>query len=275
MVDAFRPHTLEEALKMRSQNKVLLYAGGTDCMVHPNSLLPFLFIGHLEVLKEIREEDTHYAIGSGCTYKELINSPFIPEILKMAAREVASPAIRNVGTIGGNICNASPAGDMLPILYALHASVKLTSLHSQRVIKIEDFITAPKQTVMNRDEILETIIVPKQSFNKVYYKKVGARKADAISKLSFAGLIELKGDRIKDLRIALGAVAPTVVKDRRIESQYIGWHLTELLHQKKVFLDRYEALIKPIDDQRSTAAYRKKTSLRLIEDFLVSSSVQF
>lgn len=271
MVNGFRPGTFEEALSIKSSKDVLVYAGGTDCMVHRKSEAPMLFIGHLRELKEMWEDGEGITIGAASTYAELLASLIVPEILKRAAAEVASPAIRNVGTIGGNLCNASPAGDTLPVLYALHALVKLTSLHSSRMMKIEDFIKGPKQTVIGPDEILESITLPKQSFNKVYYQKIGARKADAISKLSFVGLMQITDGTVQEMRVAVGAVAPIVVKDRETERMGIGRPIEEVLQHKKEFLDRYKALITPIDDQRSTASYRKKTSLRLIEDFMVTS----
>ncbi|WP_070001094.1 FAD binding domain-containing protein [Cellulosilyticum sp. I15G10I2] len=273
MVKAFRPSTLEEALAIINKYKVLLYAGGTDCMVHETSHFPVLFLNYLAEISKVNEDEDHLYIGSMCTYDTLLKQDSTPEILKQAMGQIASPAIRNVGTIGGNICNASPAGDTLPVLYALHASIKLVSMHSSRVIKIEDFITGPKRTDIKHNEILETIIVPKQSFNKMYYKKVGARKADAISKLSFVGLMQVTDGVIKDMRVAIGAAAPTVVKDREIEQECIGRTLSEVVHDKEVFLDRYKAIITPIDDQRSTAYYRKKIGLRLIEDFMVTSSL--
>jgi CO/xanthine dehydrogenase FAD-binding subunit len=273
VVKSFRPDTYLEALQIIDAEKAVPYAGGTDWMVRKNSESNLIFLNHLQALKVVQEEDENLYIGAVCTYKELLSLESIPPVLKMAIKEIASPAIRNAGTIGGNLCNASPAGDTLPVLYALQANVKLTSVYSSRVIKIQDFILGPKRTDIRPNEILECIIVPKQSFNKVYYQKVGARKADAISKLSFVGLMQIREGIIEEIRIAMGAVGPTVVKSSEIEQQYKGISLQEVLHERKEFLDRYEAIIQPIDDQRSTALYRKKTSLKLLEDFLVTSSL--
>lgn len=273
MVSGFRPNTFEEALYIIDANEAMLYAGGTDCMVHKPSGKAMLFINQLRELSQIKEDDNNLYIGSACTYAELLKAANIPRILKLVMIQIASPAIRNVGTIGGNICNASPAGDTLPVLYAMHASVKLTAIHSSRVLKIKDFIIGPKRTAIKPNEILEYIIMPKQSFNKVYYQKVGARKADAISKLSFVGLMQITDGIIQDMRVAIGSVAPTVVKDREIEKRCTHKSTLEILHAKQEFLDRYETLITPIDDQRSTALYRKKTSLRLLDDFIVTSSL--
>ena len=135
MVEGYSPSTFEEALKILNEKDVIIYAGGTDLMVknkNTTSLLPkfnkdLLYVGNLNELKEIKEDENKIKIGAACTLSSLLRVERIPEVLKEAIRHIASPAIRNMGTIGGNICNASPAGDTLPILYALDAKLKLIS----------------------------------------------------------------------------------------------------------------------------------------------------
>ena len=276
MVETYFPSTWEEALSIRSAVQAAVYAGGTDLMVKKKNealMLPrfdisVMFIGHLQELQQIRQEEKALIIGSACTYDMLLKAKEIPEILKKAIAEIASPAIRNKGTLGGNICNASPAGDTLPVLYALGASLRLETEALGREVPIEKFIRGPGKTILKENEMLKEIYIPTDSFEVQYYKKVGARKADAISKLSFVGLMKTKNALVEDIRIAFGAVAPTVVRCKEIEKQLIGKDIKDLAEDCFFILDKYKKVITPIDDQRSTAAYRKAVSLRLLQDFL-------
>lgn len=276
MVDGYLPKDLSEALKILKEKDVTIYAGGTDLMVRNKntaSLLPkfnkdLLYIGNLKELKEIKESDDNLEIGAACTLSALLRSKEVPEVLKEAIRQIASPAIRNMGTIGGNICNASPAGDTLPVIYALDAKLKLTSENSSREVCIKDFILGPRKILLEKNEILENIIIPKAEFNKTYYEKVGARKASAISKLSFVGLAEIENEKIKEIRISIGSVAPKVVRIKEAEDILIGINMNDLESKMEEVKKVYSKEIVPISDQRSTATYRKAVALRLIQYFL-------
>lgn len=276
MVDGYLPKDFGEALKILNEKDVTIYAGGTDLMVRNKnaaSLLPkfnneLLYIGNLKELKEIKESADNLEIGAACTLSTILRAKEISEVLKESIRQIASPAIRNMGTIGGNICNASPAGDTLPALYALDAKLKLTSKNSSREVDIKDFILGPRKILLEKHEILESIIIPKSKFNKAYYEKVGARKASAISKLSFVGLAEIENEKIKEIRIAIGSVAPKVVRIKEAEDILIGINMNDLESKMEEVKQVYSKEIVPISDQRSTATYRKTVALRLIQYFL-------
>lgn len=276
MVEGYTPKDFKEALTLLKDKELIIYAGGTDLMVrykNNSSLLPkfnsnLLFIGYIDELKSIDDTDDTIIVGAAATLSELLRNDETPEILKTAIRSIASPAIRNIATIGGNICNGSPAGDTLPILYALEAKCRITSLRGSREIPIEDFILGPRKIDIKKDELLEKIMIPKINFDKEVYEKVGARKASAISKLSFVALKKISDNKIQDIRIAFGAVGPTVVKSKEIEKILIGKEINKINEVIQEVLERYSKLITPIDDQRSTAIYRKTVSLRLLEDFL-------
>lgn len=276
MVDGYSPKDLEEALEILNEKNVTIYAGGTDLMVRNKnaaSLLPkfnndLLYIENLKELKGIKKLDDALEIGAACTLSSLLREIEIPEVLKEAIRQIASPAIRNMGTIGGNICNASPAGDTLPILYALDTRLRLINKNSMREVNIKDFILGPRKILLEKNEILKSILIPKAEFNKTYYEKVGARKASAISKLSFIGLAEVKDEKIEDIRIAIGSVAPKVVRIKSAEDLLIGSNLKDLKKKIEEVKDIYSNEIVPIDDQRSTAVYRKTVALKLIQYFL-------
>ncbi len=270
MVNAIYPKTLEDAVAAKSDNTALVpYAGGTDWMVNRRPGTPLLFLNYIPALREIRREGGELVIGACCTYTGLLESGEIPAILRQAVIEVASPAIRNLGTLGGNICNASPAGDTLPPLYALDARVRLASASGKRELPIASFIQGVRKTALAGGELLEAVIIPNKEFSRSYYKKVGARNAVAISKASFAGLMSVEKGRVASISMAFGSVAATVVRRPEIEASLCGKTARELAEQKDEIASMYDPFILPIDDQRSTADYRKRVCMALLKDFLL------
>lgn len=278
MVEVFIPEDLSTALDILDAHKAIPFAGGTDIMVRakrwtgvvPKFDSPVMFIGQIGELKEIALSDGELTIGAMCTLADLLRDERLPTCLREAISQMASPAIRNVATIGGNICNASPAGDTLPPLYAMNAMLTIKSRKCVKKVPIYQFIKGPGATIRKRDEILCSITIPIENFNVSFYRKVGTRKATALAKLSFLGLARITDDKIEDVRIAFGAVAPTVIRSRETEENIIGMSLQEVEKMLPEIIERYSRLIRPIDDQRSTAEYRKNVSLNLLRYFLVS-----
>ncbi len=268
MVDAYFPRTLKEALEIRKDRPAIPYGGGTDLMVREGHDKPFLFIGSLEELKTVTKAGDHIAIGAACTYADLLKDDRIPAPLRKSVEEVAAPAIRNLGTIGGNVCNASPAGDTLPVLYAMNALLVLESADGTRIMGIDEFIQGVKNTVLGKDQLLTRILIP-EGMTGYAYMKIGARKSLAISKLVFTGVHRVDRDVIEDVGIAFGAVGPTVLRSRGIEEKILGKRRGEL--DIEGILNDYAAIIHPIDDQRSTAEYRRKTCLNLLREYLTSA----
>ena len=175
-------------------------------------------------------------------------------MLVAAAREVGSPQIQNRGTLGGNVANASPAGDTLPVLAATEAIIVLRSLDGERRVPFASFYTGYRKTAMRADELIVSIEVPAVE-GRQWFRKVGTRAAQAISKVVMAGV------RAPSPRIALGSVAPTVVRVPRTEAVLAcGGSLAEA---QAVLMDE----IQPIDDIRSTAAYRRQVSANLLAQF--------
>jgi CO/xanthine dehydrogenase FAD-binding subunit len=281
MVGGFIPNNLGEALEIRAAKKVIPYAGGTELMVKEEAAGDYLFLHRLPELKELSADNGHIRIGSGCTFAELLESDIAPPLLKEAVGGIAAPAIRNLGTIGGNICNASPAGDTLPPLYLYDAAIVLASLDPnsntadkkiiERRLPIADFILGVRKTALKDNEILTAIEIPLSSFTHTAYQKVGARKAQAISKLSFAAAARIENGEIKDFRAAFGAVGITVVRRRDLEKHITG-QKAAAVHPEETRA-RYEPVLKPIDDQRSSGEYRKQVCLNLLADFLESVSL--
>lgn len=272
MVKAYKPSCIKDALEIINNEKCLLFAGGTDIMIKKKSFCGteynfennVLFLYSIDELKGIVWENGYIKIGSCCTLSYIAQSKLIPKTFKDVIESMASPAIRNVATIGGNICNASPAGDTLPYLYAVNAILTLESLNGKREVYIGDFIKGPKIVDIKADEILTEVKIPVEDFDTSIFKKVGTRKATALSKVSFIGLA--KNKNLKDIRIAFGAVGPTVVRSQEIEKMIINMDIIDI-HK---IIDMYSNIITPIDDQRSTLLYRKEVSLKLLEDFLFS-----
>lgn len=272
----YMPENLQEALDILDKDEVIILAGGTDLMVRrksPSGLIPrfdknTLFVNNLRELKNIYKDDSYINIGAGCTLSQISDNNIIPDYIKMVISDFASLGIRNAATMVGNVCNASPAGDTLPLLYALNAKLVIKSLKEEKVVNINDFIIGPGMHILNKNEMVTEIKLPLESFNKFYYKKVGTRKATAISKLSFVGIAKLQGNIVEDIRIAFGAVAATIVKSGSLESKLKQKTVEEIASIKEDIAVEYAKLITPIDDQRSNKEYRKKVSINLLIDFL-------
>lgn len=268
-MEEFEPQNLESALDILDKRDVDIISGGTDCMIKKRGepgLLPrfeknVMFISRIKELNSIEKNGTYLKIGSTITYGQMEKSPIIPESFEKVINNIAAPAIRNMGTIGGNICNASPAADMLPILYALNSTLEIVSAKGTRKVDIKDFIIGPGKTVLMKNEILKSIEVPLDDFNLFCYRKIGSRKAVAISKLSFIGFSRVSKGKILDVRISFGAVGPTVLRINEAEEEVKKFDFKEAF-------DMYKSALKPIDDQRSTAHYRKKVSLNLLKYFI-------
>lgn len=281
MVEVFRPQDLQDAVEQLEFTDCTIFAGGTDLMVkkknwaglEPSFGKSVMLISDMRELTQIIEDEGFLVMGACCTFSQLLDSSLVPASLKKVFRQIASPGIRNSATLGGNICNSSPAGDSLPMLYALDARLLIASSCRRTELPIEDFILGPGKNLLKSGELIAAIKIPIAHFTTAAYKKVGTRNATALSKLSFAGLANLEKGELRELRIAFGAVAPTIVRSREIEKDILeqcqGGYPD--IHS---ILEDYSRLIRPIDDQRSTALYRKRVALRLLEDFLLKISME-
>ena len=278
---AFRPTTLREALSLRSETGGTLYAGGTDLMVRTmrwggvprRSGRPVIFIGHLKEIQGVRREGDFLVIGACSTLVSLQTHPEVPSLMKRIIGVMASPAVRNMATIGGNVCNASPAGDTLPYLYALNGTVLCESAEGQREVPVSQFISGPGTTVLADNEIVTGIRMPCEAFPYEFHRKVAVRRANSLTKASVLGLAKKENGRLIDLRLAFGAVGPTVIRSEEYEqalrdalSSIGGPPEKEPIIRDVLF--RYSELLRPIDDQRSTADYRRAVVIRLAAHFL-------
>ena len=275
MINHFIPKNLSEALDTLSNHDCYILAGGTDLMVqkHRSSgLLPtfekdILYISNLEDLNYIKNDEKGIHIGATTKYRDILKNKYVPQMLKDVVSEVASPNIRNMATLAGNIGNASPAGDTLVPLYLLDASLVLSSKNGNRELLVKDFIKGVRKTDRQKDELITEILIPHNDY-KYKWVKVGSRAAESITKVSFLGAYKVEEGKIKDMRIAFGSVGVTVIRNHKIESELIGLKLSEIEAQIPKILKKFDAIINPITDQRSTKDYRKKVAMNLLENFL-------
>ena len=272
MVNVHRPLNLEDALHIRASEHAQLLAGGTDLMAKRERfsphVRPVIYIGHLEELRHISLCGDELRIGAACTLSQLLVSPLLPDFLKAPLAQMASPAIRNVATIGGNLCNASPAGDALPMLYALDAVLCLRSSAGEVMVSVQDFILGPGKTRLEEGQLLSEIWIPLKRDWRCTYHKVGMRRANSLAKLSFYALADRSGGCLQDIRIAFGAVAPKVVRCREAEQDILRAAHQPAEDQLQRIISRYDKLLQPIDDVRSNRAYRRAVSLRLLTQYL-------
>lgn len=274
MAEWYRPATLQEALQIRSSQLVTPIAGATDLYVRhrrgagmiPAIEHPLLSIVHLDELRRITVGTDAVTIGAGVTYAQLLSDRRVPELLRRACAELAAPALRNVATIGGNICNASPAADAVCPLYVFDAQCELRSIAARRVVPIDELITGPGRTVVAQDELLTSVRIPVRVLasgrtERIFYRKVGTRRANALTKVSIAAAAVLDPDGVvSSAAIALGAVGPVVLRSREIESQITA--------NRDAVLEAYRTLVTPIEDQRSSADYRREVAVNLVREFL-------
>jgi CO/xanthine dehydrogenase FAD-binding subunit len=270
------PASLGEALDAlaQDQGRWKPFAGGTDLMVlleagklpHQN----YVNIWNLKELRGIEVTDDFVTLGALTTYTEVQEHPVLRAefpMLCQAARETGGIAIQNRGTLGGNIVNASPAADSPPALLAYDAELEFVSKRGERKIPYSKFHTGYKQMEIQPDELLRAIRLPRNAGSLThYYRKVGTRKAQAISKVCFAAVAQTIENRIEKVRIALGSVAPIPIRCHQTEQTLANQPLTNEAIESA--LQALTAEITPIDDIRSTRDYRLRVSLNLLQDFL-------
>jgi xanthine dehydrogenase FAD-binding subunit len=272
MKKVYMPHRVDDLWDILSEHPDgALFAGGTDLLVNVRKgrLDPPCLIGleRIESLKVIRVSGEEVFIGACTTLSTLLDHPLITEdfpILGEAISVLGSPPVRNMGTIGGNLMTASPAGDTLPALYVLGADVEIRGRQGTRRMGVGRFITGPGQTALLKGEIVSGIWVKKDlGFNIHHYEKVGQRKAQAIALVSLAALLKLNQDAtVEAARFAWGAVGPTVVTSNKADRALLGKPLSMQMLETVAAIGRQA--ISPIDDIRASAAYRRTVAGNLI-----------
>ena len=236
------PSSLEEALKIRRETGARPLAGGKD--------------------------DGSVEIMALATPDEIAGCPFMPWHVKNAASRMGAIALRNTATIGGNIGNASPKGDLPQPLILLDAEIILRNCDEERIMPLDEFILGSKKTALRDDEIIYKIIIPPVRYSYVYYRKIGTRKANAISKLSLSSLIRIEDGVITDFRAASGAAGPKVIRSRESENFLKGKNINEVQDVLPAFLDSWNDAISP----HAMPQYRRNTTRRMLEHFILTAA---
>jgi CO/xanthine dehydrogenase FAD-binding subunit len=255
------PRTLDDALAMLRDEPLMPIAGATDIYVGLNfgtlATQRFMDVTRLKELRGISERDEHLVIGAGTPYTAIMESALVQARLPMlvqAASQIGGVQIQNRGTLGGNIANGSPAGDSLPVLAVSDAVLLVRSASAERRVPFNEFYTGYRASVLRPDELIVAVEIPRVEGTQ-WFRKVGTRAAQAISKLVMAAV------RGPEPRIALGSVAATTIRLRRTEAALAaGASIDDAVNV-------LEAEIAPIDDVRSTADYRRTVASNLLRTF--------
>jgi CO/xanthine dehydrogenase FAD-binding subunit len=250
------------------------FAGGTDIMVllDAGSLTPGSFVSLLDIkeLRGIKIQKNIFTLGALTTYSEVRDHKLLQKhfpVLCQSAQEVGAIAIQNRGTIGGNIANGSPAADFPPGLLIYEALIHLVSRRGLRTVDYTKFHSGYKKNLLENDELIHSVsLINNFKDYHHFWRKVGSRKAQAISKTMIAGIAKLNKKRVEDLRVAFGSVAATAVRCYHVENFLKGKNLSPnvILEAKKILGKD----IQPIDDIRSTGKYRLAVSQNVLEEFL-------
>jgi CO/xanthine dehydrogenase FAD-binding subunit len=271
------PRSMEELWSGLAEfPEAVVYAGGTDLLVqmrsglvHPRALI---CLERIEALRGISENGEYLHIGACTTHAQLLDDSRLKTqlpVLWQAVRHLGSPPIRAMGTIGGNICTASPAGDTLPPLYVLRAEVELASSNGRRRMPTRDFIQGPGQVRRTQGEILTGVWVPKPQENFCHhFEKVGQRNALACSLVSLAALLKVSEVGVVErVALAWGSVGPGIVMSSEVENALLGQKLTRATLEAAADIAR--KAVSPIDDVRASGDYRRTVAgnllLRLIQ----------
>lgn len=270
MLNHIRPENLNELLEALDKQYYHIFAGGTDLMIRKRQWQgaerkfdkDIAFITQIDELNGIEVTDESYILNTLVTQAEVAESELLPEYLKTPYSQMASIAVRNIATVGGNIVNAASVGDSLPVLLALNGKVVLKSIHGERTLEIDEFILDKYKTLRQDNEILVKVIIPKDDFTAYFYKKLGQRKASILSKLSVFVVYKKDNNILTDIRIAVGAVNDSPIRLIEAEKELI------LTKDIEAYLSKLSSTMNSSTDKRSTKNYREQVSLRLVRKYL-------
>lgn len=268
MTDYLRPRMLDEALRLAAGGRLVPAAGCTD--LFPATQAPalpgaILDLTGIEALRGFARIDGGWRIGALTTWSEVVRAPLPPAFdgLKAAAREVGSVQIQNAGTVGGNLCNASPAADGVPCLMTLDAEVELASIRGTRRLPLAEFLAGPRRTLRAPDEILTAVIVPSAAAaGRGAFVKLGARRFLVISIAMVAARVEVEEGRVARAAVAVGACSAVAARLPALEAALAGSPVAEAA--ARVAPGLVTPALSPISDVRADAAYRTEAAVELV-----------
>lgn len=269
----FSAATLAEALDLRVRHPdATVLAGGTDLMVYLETEavdpVEVIDIWNCRDLRGTTVVEGGWRIGALSTWTDVALDRRLPAVLRECARTIGAAQIQNRGTVGGNIVNASPAGDSLPVWLAMDAVFEVASARGARQVAAVDFFLGYRKVDLAPDELLVAVFLPDPGDDLLYYRKVGTRFAQAISKVVLAGRLRLRDGAVAEARVAMGSVAPVPLRCRSVEAALLGRPVDPAT------ADEVNQDIAPIDDVRSTAEYRKAVAVNIVRGWLESVASQ-
>lgn len=271
--DYARPGTLAEAKELLGQGDWRVLAGGTDLYPGAGARLGgrVLDLTGLPVLAGIKAGQG-LRIGAATTWAAIAEAdlPLAMRALQQAARQVGGRQVQNAGTIGGNLCNASPAADGVPPLLALEAAVELVSARGQRRLPLHQFLMGPRRTALKPDEILAAVLIPETALRgRSAFVKLGARTHLVISIAMVAARVVVEGGRVREAAVAVGSCSPVAVRLPVVEAALVGIPVDKVMDL--VTPADMQAALSPIDDVRATAGYRREAAVELVRRALAEA----
>lgn len=264
-----RPRTLDEALIALAKDSMSVLAGGTDIYAARCGQAvtePILDISAVAELRGLQDEQAQLRIGAATTWSDVVRASLPPQFLALqaAAREVGGIQVQNAGTIAGNICNASPAADGIPVLMAFDAQIELSSLAGKRTVPVTEFVLGSRKTVRRGDELVTAILIPKRHHAGSRFLKLGHRRYLVISIAMVAAVIAAdEAGVISYAGIAVGSCSAAAKRLRTLEQKLVGRHVSESLSGIATAEDLEE--LTPMNDVRGTAVYRRDAALTLVK----------
>lgn len=273
-----RPASLDEAVALRARHPDwMVLAGGTDLLVNANHRPAppgIVDLWGLADLRGIRRADDALVIGAGATWREVLASVLVRThagILADAAREIGALQIQARATVGGNLATSSPVGDSLPVFLALDAEVELASTRGRRRVAYREFCTGYRSTAVAADELIAAVRIPlPDAQTRLFWRKVGTRRAQSISKVMAAAALRIEDGVITAARIGLGAVADRPIRPTTAERVLLG--LAPGPAAAAAVAAVLASTLKPISDVRSTAAYRLEVAQNIVARFLTAAA---
>ena len=278
MTSYVKARCLDQAVSLLATGDFTVIGGGTDLMaVTAERMQPggsLLDVSDLEPLRAIVSDDTDIRIGGAVTWREILCARLPPGLrgLEEAARSFGSHQVRNRATMGGNLCSASPVADSVPVLLSAQAKVELASRRGTRRIPLSDFLVGRRRTCLARDELLVAIVVPVRACSSGAFLKIGQRAAGVISIASASAVLSWSAKRrIRDARVAVGALSETATRLNDLETRLIGLPIDGMLGES--VRDEDFAGFSPLHDHRSSAWYRVRAAAALTRRVLVAASM--
>lgn len=265
-MDYARPETLTEALRLIAGGGARVLAGGTDLYPAAGQRLTgrVIDLGGVAGLSDI-SRDGDLRIGAATPWTAIAEAdlPKACLALQQAARQVGGRQVQNAGTIGGNLCNASPAADGVPPLLALGAEVELASPHRKRRLALEAFLLGPRRTALGPEEVLTAVVLPEAALRgRSAFVKLGARSHLVISIAMVAARLVVEAGRVVEAAIAVGSCSPVAVRLPAVEAALVGARVGEV--EGRIRAEDVLTPLAPIDDVRATAAYRRAAAVELV-----------